>query len=84
MRERGDGTLRVSDRREIIQVGAALSKRADRFLAKHPDKVDAVKQLFTLRLAHVPRQSPPGWLPVQGTDWPPVWGFEWMKGSMWR
>src|SRR5262249_48604218 len=29
MRERGDGTLRVSDRREIVQVGAALSKRAD-------------------------------------------------------
>ena len=26
MRERGDGTLRVSDRREIIQVGAALSQ----------------------------------------------------------
>src|SRR5262249_25898906 len=41
MRERGDGTLRVSDRREIIQVGPALSKRADQFLAKHPDKVDA-------------------------------------------
>ena len=36
MRERGDGTLRVSDRREIIQVGAALSKRADQFLEKHP------------------------------------------------
>jgi formylglycine-generating enzyme required for sulfatase activity len=59
MRERGDSTLRVSDRREIIQVGAALSKRADQFLAKHPDKVDAVKRLFTLRLAHVPRQGEP-------------------------
>ena len=59
MRGRGDGTLRVSDYREIIQVGAALSKRADQFLAKHPDKVDAVKRLFTLRLAHVPRQGEP-------------------------
>src|SRR5262245_25934199 len=59
MRERGDGTLRVSDRREIIQVGATLSKRADQFLAKHPDKVDAVKRLFTLRLARVPRQGEP-------------------------
>jgi len=49
----------VSDRSEIIQVGAALSKRADKFLAKHPDKVDAVKRLFTLRLAHVPRQGEP-------------------------
>ena len=59
MRERGDGTLRVSDRREIIQVGAALSKRADQFLATAPDKLDAVKRLFTLRLAHVPRQGEP-------------------------
>jgi formylglycine-generating enzyme required for sulfatase activity len=59
MRERGDGMLRVSDRREIIQVGAALSKRADQFLAKHPNKVEAVRRLFTLRLAHVPRQGEP-------------------------
>jgi formylglycine-generating enzyme required for sulfatase activity len=56
MRERGDVMLRVSDRREIIQVGAALS-RADLFLEKNPDKMDAVKRLFTLRLAHVPRQG---------------------------
>jgi formylglycine-generating enzyme required for sulfatase activity len=59
MRERGDGTLRVSDRREIIQVGAALSKRADKFLTQNPDKVEAVKRLFTLRLAYVPRQGEP-------------------------
>lgn len=59
MRERGDGTLRVSDRREIIQVGAALAKRADDFLAKNPGKVEAVKRLFTLRLAHAPRQGEP-------------------------
>jgi formylglycine-generating enzyme required for sulfatase activity len=59
MRERGDGTLRISDRREIIQVGAALSRRADQFLANNPDKVDAVKRLFTLRLAHVPREGEP-------------------------
>jgi formylglycine-generating enzyme required for sulfatase activity len=59
MRERGDGILRVSDRREVIQVGAALSRRADQFLANHPDKVVAVKRLFTLRLAHVPRQGEP-------------------------
>jgi hypothetical protein len=38
MRERGDGILRVSDRREIVQVGAALSKRADQFLANHPTR----------------------------------------------
>jgi formylglycine-generating enzyme required for sulfatase activity len=59
MRDRGDGILRVSDRREIIQIGAALSRRADRFLAKVPDKVGAVKRLFTLRLTHVSRQGEP-------------------------
>jgi formylglycine-generating enzyme required for sulfatase activity len=59
MQDRGDGILRVSDRREIIQVGAALSRRADQFLAQAPDKVEAVKRLFTLRLAHVPRQGEP-------------------------
>jgi formylglycine-generating enzyme required for sulfatase activity len=59
MRNRGDGILRVSDRREIIQIGAALSKRADLFLAKVPDKLEAVKRLFTLRLTHVPRRGEP-------------------------
>ena len=59
MRARGDGVLRVSDQREIIQVGAALAKRADQFLEQHPDKLEAVKRLFTLRLAHVPRQGEP-------------------------
>ena len=60
MRARGDGVLlRVSDHREIIQVGAALSKRADQFLEKHPAKAEAVKRLFTLRLAHVPREGEP-------------------------
>jgi len=59
MRQRDDGILRISDRREIIQVGAALCKRADRFLAEAPDQVEAVKRLFTLRLAHVPRQGEP-------------------------
>src|SRR5262249_15154573 len=34
-------------------------RRADQFLANHPDKVEAVKRLFTLRLAHVPRQGEP-------------------------
>ena len=59
MRERGDATLRVYDRREIIQVGAALSRRAEKFLAENPSKVEATKRLFTLRLAHVPRQGEP-------------------------
>ena len=92
MRERGDGTLRVSDRREIIQVGAALSRRADQFLATVPDKVDAVKRLFTLRLAHVPRQgepvrarwerdAKPGTDPAVDAEWAPV---EQLAGPNWR
>lgn len=59
MRVRGDGVLRVFDRREIVQIGASLSRRADLLLARMPDKVDAVKRLFTLRLTHVPRQGEP-------------------------
>ena len=92
MRERGDGTLRVSDRREIIQVGAALSRRADQFLARAPDKVDAVKRLFTLRLAHVPRQgepvrarwerdAKPGTDPAVDAEWALV---EQLAGPDWR
>ena len=92
MRERGDGTLRVSDRREIIQVGAALSRRADQFLATVPDKVDAVKRLFTLRLSHVPRQgepvrarwerdAKPGTDPAVDAEWALV---EQLAGSDWR
>jgi formylglycine-generating enzyme required for sulfatase activity len=92
MRERGDGTLRVSDRREIIQVGAALSKRADKFLAEHPDKVEAVKRLFTLRLAHVPRQGEPvraRWERDARQEADPAVDAEWalaerLAGSEWR
>jgi hypothetical protein len=59
MRARGDGTLRVTDPREIIQVGAALSRRADEFVAQHPAQVEDIKRLFTLRLAHVQRMGEP-------------------------
>jgi hypothetical protein len=59
MQRRNDGTLRIADRKEIIQVGAALARRADDFLAKNPTQVDAVKRLFTLRLTHVPREGEP-------------------------
>jgi hypothetical protein len=59
MREQGNGVLRVSDSREIIQIGAALSKRADQFLARYPEKAEVVRRLLSLRLAHVPRQGEP-------------------------
>jgi formylglycine-generating enzyme required for sulfatase activity len=92
MRERGDGTLRISDHREIIQVGAALSGRADQFLADNPGKVSAVKRLFTLRLAHVPRQGEPvrarwerdarpGTDPALDSDWALA---EQLAGPDWR
>jgi formylglycine-generating enzyme required for sulfatase activity len=91
MRERGDGILRVSDRREIIQVGAALCRRADRFLAEFPDQVEAVKRLFTLRLAHVPRRGEPvraRW-ERDAQDWPRPVDAEWalverLAGPDWR
>src|SRR5262245_30060249 len=92
MRDRGDGTSRVSDRRQVIQVGAALSRRADQFLATAPDKVEAVKRLFTLRLAHVPRQGEPvraRWERDAKQRSDPVVDAEWslverLAGSDWR
>jgi formylglycine-generating enzyme required for sulfatase activity len=89
MRVRGDGVLRVSDRREIIQIGAALSRRADLFVAKMPDKVEAVKRLFTLRLTHVPRQGEPvraRWEPDRvSADLEAEWALvELLAGPDWR
>jgi formylglycine-generating enzyme required for sulfatase activity len=92
MQERGDGIMRVSDRREIGQLGTALSQRADEFLAQAPDKVEAVKRLFTLRLAHVPRRGEPvrarwerdgkvGADPALDAEWVLV---EQLAGSEWR
>ncbi len=59
MRSRGDGVLRISDHPEIIQVGAAFKYRAERFLSENPGKVDAVRRLFCLSLAQVPRIGEP-------------------------
>ncbi|HLK26642.1 MAG TPA: SUMF1/EgtB/PvdO family nonheme iron enzyme, partial [Caulobacteraceae bacterium] len=92
MRERGDGVLRISDHREIIQVGAALSGRADQFLADNPDKVSATKRLFTLRLAHVPRQGEPvraRWERDAGAGADPALDADWalaeqLAGPDWR
>jgi formylglycine-generating enzyme required for sulfatase activity len=62
MRERGDGTIRVSDRidhAESLRIGASLARRAEQFLLQHPSQTEAIKRLFTLKLAHVPRQGEP-------------------------
>ena len=50
----------------LIELGAdprihedGLAARADQFLAENPLLIDSVRRLFTLRLAHVPRQGEP-------------------------
>ncbi len=53
MQRRGDGVLRLTDKTEMVDVGKALTAQADRFLAEHPADIDAVKRLFTLKLARV-------------------------------
>lgn len=51
MLKRDDGVLSFADHPEAIHVDFALKRRAERFLSDNPDKVEAVKRLFTLRLA---------------------------------
>jgi hypothetical protein len=57
MQARGDGVLRWSDRPELIDVAAPLRERAERYRLRHPAQETALRRLFTLRLAHVPRQG---------------------------
>ena len=54
MEQRGDGILSWSQRTDLVDVGRPLSARADRYLAERPRDMEAVRALFTLRLAHVP------------------------------
>jgi len=55
MLERGDGVLRWSDSPDIVDVAAPLRKRAEAFLAEHASEAAAVRRLFTLHLAQVPK-----------------------------
>lgn len=59
MQQRGDGLIRMSRRGDLVEIGAALSRRAERFLSRYPEWRDDVKRLFTLRLATVPRRGEP-------------------------
>ena len=59
MQRRGDGKLRVEDPAQLIQVGSVLTRRADAFLGQHPEEVEKVTRLFTLKLVHVPREGEP-------------------------
>lgn len=55
--------MRSSDRQEpvlqlptdMVDVSSPLTKQADRFIAEHPSCEPALKDLFTLRLCHVPK-----------------------------
>ena len=59
MQARGDGVLRLADKSEIVDVASALTAEADRFLAAHPADLDAIRRLFTLKLALVQEQGKP-------------------------
>jgi hypothetical protein len=59
MQRRGDGVLRLADQADLVDAGRALSVRANKFLAQNPNDYEAVKRLFTLRLAFVPEEGEP-------------------------
>ncbi len=53
--DRADGTLRFPY--EIVDVSRPLVERAERFLAEHPHSKAILRRLFTLKLAHVPKEG---------------------------
>ncbi len=57
MQSRDDGVLRWLERPELIDIAAPLRDRAERFRLQHAEREPALRSLFTLRLAHVPREG---------------------------
>jgi hypothetical protein len=54
MMRQGDGVLRSTvQAAQPIELGSVLVNRADAFLAAHPQSEDALRRIFTLRLATV-------------------------------
>lgn len=53
----GDGVLRLSS--GLVDVSRPLSDRADQFVASHPASERALRDLFTLKLAHLPKEGEP-------------------------
>jgi hypothetical protein len=47
MQSRGDGVLRIVEKREVLQLGEALARRADLFVEEHMKEIDIVRRLFT-------------------------------------
>ena len=59
MQERGDGVLRLEDKSESADLTVRLSARADRFLDAHRKDFDAIRRLFTGKLALAPDDAKP-------------------------
>jgi membrane protease YdiL (CAAX protease family) len=57
MIERGDGVLRLP--LAAIELGGVLAKRADDFLASHPNSEGPLRQILTLKLATVREDGEP-------------------------
>lgn len=64
MQARGDGVLRLADQADLVDAGRALSVRANKFLTQNPKDYEAVRRLFTLRLAFVPEEGEPVRRPI--------------------
>lgn len=60
MISRGDGVLRWPRRRDpVFDLSRALVQNADGYLKLHPEREEAVRRLFCVRLIHVPDQGAP-------------------------
>jgi energy-coupling factor transporter ATP-binding protein EcfA2 len=59
MQQRGDRLLRITDQQDIIQLGNALARRADKFLNQNAPQGPAVRDLCTLKLTSVRAQGEP-------------------------
>ncbi|WP_415404122.1 TIR domain-containing protein [Tateyamaria sp. SN3-11] len=51
--DRNDPILRLPT--DIVDISSPLTKQADRFIAEHPSSEPTLRDLFTLRLCHVPK-----------------------------
>ncbi len=57
MVERGDGILRLPE--QAFELGGVLVGRAESFIASHPDSVEKLRSIFTLKLATVREDGEP-------------------------
>ncbi len=86
MQSRGDGIMRWKDRPELIDIAAPLRDRAERYRLQHLDQERALQRLFTLRLAHVPREGEPVRRRARRSECgPEEWALaETLAGTEWR